>query len=107
MTPTSDAFRAEILALEPALQSYAARLAADEVEAEQLVRLTLDAALDGEATPPEDADADKRVWLFGILRGVFHSVARRRSMHRERGSAGRMWQPDRAEAFASPAVEVG
>jgi DNA-directed RNA polymerase specialized sigma24 family protein len=101
---TADPFvlRQDILALEAPLLIYARRMAADEPEAHELVRLTLETALEGEARPP--ADGDPKIWLYGLMRSAFHSVARRRATSRERGSAGRQWQPDRAQAFIQAAV---
>jgi len=98
--------RAQILASEATLLAYAGRLTSDEREARDLVQLTLKAALedDGRFADGDSPVSDTR--LFGLLRGVFHSVARRRSTQRERGSVGRLWQPDRAEAFANPAIEA-
>jgi len=97
--------RAQILASEATLLAYAGRLTADDREARDLVQLTLQAALD-DARLGEGGAPVSETRLFGLLRGAFHSVARRRSMQRERGSAGRLWQPDRAEAFANPAIEA-
>ena len=105
MTPVSDDLRQEILALQPALAAYAGRLAPDEAEARQLVNITLLRALDGEVAPPPGG-IDTRAWLFGMLRGAFHSVARRRANQRERSSVGRLWSADRADAFANNPVEV-
>jgi DNA-directed RNA polymerase specialized sigma24 family protein len=102
MTTELTDLRQEILALEGPLLTYASRLSEDEVEAKHLVALTMQTALEGEARPP--AGGDTKIWLFGLMRSAFHSVARRRSTSRERGSAGRQWRPDRAEAFILAAV---
>ena len=89
--------RQEILALEAPLQTYAARLAEDDDEARELFQFTMRAALDGEARPPDGRDT--RLWLFGLMRNAFHSVARRRTTLRERGATGQQWRGDRAEVF--------
>ncbi|MBV9993797.1 MAG: hypothetical protein JO127_01165 [Caulobacteraceae bacterium] len=87
----------EVLSLEGRLLTYAIHLSKDEAEARELVQHTLRNALNGEAHPPPGGDT--QLWLFGLMRNAFHSVVRRRNSLRERGSAGRQWRADRAEAF--------
>lgn len=89
--------RQEILGLQEPLQAYASRLSDDDEEARELFQFTMRAALDDEARPAEGNDT--RLWLFGLMRRAFHSVARRQAASRERGSAGQQWRADRAEAF--------
>jgi DNA-directed RNA polymerase specialized sigma24 family protein len=56
----------------------------DQNEAHELAHLTFVRAL--EAPRGElDRDLDLRLWLFSIMRSVFHSVERQRTMRRERG----------------------
>jgi len=98
--------RTQILASEATLLAYAGRLTSDEREARDLVQLTLQAALEDDAGVADGRAPVSEARLFGLLRGAFHSVARRRAMQRERSSVGRLWQPDRAEAFAKPPVEA-
>ena len=98
----SDELRVEILALQTDLRVFADRLTQDGAEADSLVQLTLDEALKDQ---PEviGADArDTRLWLYSILRGSFHSVARRREQQRRRGAPTTVWNADRAAAFAAP-----
>jgi len=84
MTPQTENRRQEILALQPALMECAARMSRDDNEAHHLVHLTmLEAFSADEARGPDVADT--RAWLFGLLRGSFHSIARRRSARQERG----------------------
>ncbi|MFI4936354.1 MAG: sigma factor [Caulobacterales bacterium] len=101
MSLACEDLRQEILALQPALRELALRLSDDEAEADDLVRITIVEALDHLG---DDAGGrtETRQWLFGILRGAFHSVARRRTFQRTRGSPGRLWDPARAAAFAQP-----
>jgi DNA-directed RNA polymerase specialized sigma24 family protein len=94
MTPE---LRHEILALEGPLLTYAAQVCDDAEEARDLVQLTLRTALDGAARPR--AGADTRLWLFGLLRNAFHSVARRQAVSRERRASAQQWRADRAAAF--------
>jgi DNA-directed RNA polymerase specialized sigma24 family protein len=89
--------RQEILGLEPSLLSYAGRLARDDNEARELVEFTMRTALESGA-PPSGAGAT-RIWLYGLMRSAFHSVARRQTTARERGAPNRQWRADRAEAF--------
>ena len=86
-----------ILGLQEQLRTYAAGLSEDDHEAHELFQFTMRSALDGGARPP--AGGDTKLWLFGLMRNAFHSVARRREMMRERGSAGQQWRADRAEVF--------
>ena len=102
MTLPNEDLRQDILALQPVLRDYAGRLTEDGEEADRLVQLTLASAL-GEQ--PELADLgtrDTKLWLFGLLRGAFHSVARRRDTRRGRGAPAAVWNADRAAAFAAP-----
>ncbi|HEY3799544.1 MAG TPA: hypothetical protein VGL58_14420 [Caulobacteraceae bacterium] len=94
---TETELRREILGLEDQLLIYARRLTQEDGEAEQLVQRTLQAALEEGVSPPEGGAM--LVWLYGLTRKVFHSVERRRSTSRERGTANRQWRADRAEAF--------
>jgi DNA-directed RNA polymerase specialized sigma24 family protein len=103
----SDDLRREILALQPALRAFADRLTPDDNEAHGLVHLTVLEAL---ADRPERTAADQRdtrLWLFGLLRGAFHSVARRRELQRRRGAPTTVWNADRAAAFAAPRETAG
>jgi len=97
MTPEVIDLRQVILDLQGPLQTYANRLTEDDDEARELFQFTLRTALGGEARPPEGGDT--KLWLFGLMRQAFHSVARRRATSRERGSAGQQWRADRAEVF--------
>jgi DNA-directed RNA polymerase specialized sigma24 family protein len=89
--------RHEILGLEGPLLTYATQVCESADEAKDLVQLTLRAALEGGARPP--AGRDTKLWLFGLMRNAFHSVARRQATSRERGAAGQQWRADRAEAI--------
>ena len=95
MTPQ---LRHEILGLERPLLAYAAQVCNDEEEARNLVEQTLRTALNGESQPR--AGGDTRLWLFGLMRSAFHSVARRQAISRERRGAGQQWRADRAAAFS-------
>ncbi len=95
MTPQVARLREEILTLQPALMECANRLARDENEAHNLVHLTMVEAFSAGETRA-DPDADTRLWLFGILRSTFHSVARRRSARQERGHYATLRQLDAA-----------
>lgn len=95
MTPQ---LRHEILGLEGSLLTYAAQVCEDAEEARGLVELTLRTALNGESQPR--AGGDTRLWLFGLIRNAFHSVARRQAISRERRGAGQQWRGDRAAAFS-------
>lgn len=97
MTPEVIDLRQQILGLQGPLQAYATRLSEDEDEARELFQFTMRTALDGGARPPQGGDT--KLWLFGLMRRAFHSVARRRGAQRERGSAGQQWRADRAEVF--------
>jgi len=94
MTPQ---LRDEILGLEGPLLTYAAQVCDDAEEARDLVQLTLRTALEGAARPR--AGGDTRLWLFGLMRNSYHSVARRQAISRERRAAGQQWRADRAAAF--------
>ena len=100
ITKTVD-LRQEILGLQGLLRAYAAGLSEDDDEARELFQFTMRTALDGDAHPPEGGDT--KLWLFGLMRNAFHSVARRRETLRERGAAGRQWRADRAEGFVRAA----
>lgn len=97
MLPETIDLRQEILGLQGPLQDYANRLAEDDAGARDLFDFTMRMALDDEARPPEGHDT--KLWLFGLMRQAFHSVARRRGASRGRGFAGQQWRADRAEAF--------
>jgi DNA-directed RNA polymerase specialized sigma24 family protein len=97
MTPQVERLREEILTLEPALMETATRMSRDEIEAQHLVQLTLTEAFAAGETRA-DPDADTRLWVFGILRSTFHSVARRRSVRQERGHYATQRQLDTAAA---------
>ncbi|HEY1426873.1 MAG TPA: hypothetical protein VGF50_09400 [Caulobacteraceae bacterium] len=96
MTPEKIALRQEILGLEGPLLTYAVQVCEDPEEARTLVELTLRTALDGE---PPRVGGDTRLWLFGLMRNAFHSVARRQSIMRERRAVGQQWRADRAAAI--------
>ena len=102
MTLPSEDLRQEILAHQPALRAFAGRLTENETEAERLTQLTMTAALGEQPELAQDDDRDTRLWMFGLLRGVFHSVARRRDHSRGRGAPAAVWNADRAAAFAAP-----
>ena len=97
MTPDLIDLRQTILGLQPQLQTYAAGLSEDDDEARELLQFTMLSALDGGARPPDGGDI--KLWLFGLMRNAFHSVARRRATSRERGAAGQQWRADRADVF--------
>ncbi|HWF76018.1 MAG TPA: hypothetical protein VN694_02465 [Caulobacteraceae bacterium] len=97
MTPETIDLRQAILGLQEPLQAYANRLSEDDDEARELFQFTMRTALEDEARPPEGSDV--KLWLFGLMRNAFHSVARRRATSRERGAAGQQWRADRAEVF--------
>ena len=103
MTPDIFDLRREILGLQGPLQTYATRLSEDDDEARELFQFTMRTALDGEGRPPDGGDT--KLWLFGLMRNAFHSVARRRETLRERGSAGQQWRADRAEVFVLAAKQ--
>lgn len=93
---------AKLLAQEPALLAFAGRLTDDEQEAQALVRLTMEEAL---ADPGDDGPSQVR--LFAIMRRAFHSIARRSTARRARGSPGNgVWNPARAATFARPEEPV-
>jgi DNA-directed RNA polymerase specialized sigma24 family protein len=98
----SDDLRQEILALQPALRAFADRLTQDDNEAHSLVDLTMVEAMKDQPALAGDETRDTRLWLFSILRGAFHSVARRREQQRRRGAPTTVWNADRAAAFAAP-----
>jgi DNA-directed RNA polymerase specialized sigma24 family protein len=98
----SDDLRQEILALQPDLRAFADRLTQDDNEAHSLVHLTVIEALKDQPERAADDERDTRLWLYSILRGAFHSVARRREQQRRRGAPTTVWNPDRAAAFAAP-----
>jgi len=103
----SDDLRQEILALQPALRAFADRLTEDDTEAHSLVCLTVAEALKNQAERVSDVPRDTRLWLYSILRGAFHSVARRRELQRRRGAPTTVWNADRAAAFAAPREPAG
>ena len=79
----------QILALEPALLAFAGRLTDDAQEAQALVRLTMEEAM---AEPGDEPPTQVR--LFPIMRRAFHSIARRSTARRARGSPGNgVWNP--------------
>lgn len=88
--------------LQPALRAYADRLTTDENESASLVHLTVLEALADQPARADDDQRDTRLWLFGLLRGAFHSVARRRDQQRRKGAPTTVWNADRAAAFAAP-----
>lgn len=87
----------EILALQPDLLAGAIKLSGgDQNEGRQLAHLTFVKALQ---TPRGalDRELDLRLWLFSIMRSVFHSVERQRAVRRERGfTVNRLAMPERA-----------
>lgn len=101
MTPHTQNLRQEILALQPALMQSAARLTGDANEAHNLVHLTMVEAFNLGET--RDSGGDTRVWMFGLLRNTFHSVARRRAVRQQRGfhAVERQLQREAAMAAAS------
>ena len=101
MSLPTDALRLEVLALQPALRTFADSLTDDDGEALELVHLTMLEALGEQPDGDVDEDRNTRVWLYGILRGAFHSVARRRALRRTRGSPGGGWNAGRAAVFAA------
>jgi DNA-directed RNA polymerase specialized sigma24 family protein len=103
----SDNLRQEILALQPALRAFADRLTQDDGEADTLVGLTVAEAMKDQPERAGDETRDTRLWLFAILRGSFHSVARRREQQRRRGAPTTVWNADRAAAFAAPREPAG
>lgn len=72
--------------MEPFIAASALRMSGDQDEARELAHLTVLKALDA---PPRDGDEDgpleTRLWMYGLLRSVFHSVERQRRVRRERG----------------------
>jgi DNA-directed RNA polymerase specialized sigma24 family protein len=98
----SDHLRQEILALQPSLRAFADRLTTDDNEANGLVDLTVLEAMRDQPDRTADHGRDTQQWLFGILRGAFHSVARRRDQQRRRGAPTTVWNPARAAAYAAP-----
>lgn len=102
VTLPTEALRQEILALQPDLRAFAGRLTTDDVEAERLVDLTLTDALGDRPVQADDDERDTRQWLYGLLRGAFHSVERRRDQNRRRGAPVVVWNPSRAAAYAAP-----
>jgi DNA-directed RNA polymerase specialized sigma24 family protein len=99
MSTHSERLRQEILALQPALLKSAIRLTGDTSEANNLVRLTMAEAFAVGEARADDA-GDTSVWVFGILRGTFHSVARRRAVRQDRGHHAVQRQIDRNAAEA-------
>jgi DNA-directed RNA polymerase specialized sigma24 family protein len=100
MTADRIDLRREILGLESSLVIQASRMARDDDEARELVQFTLRAALESESGPPEACETGR--WLRGLMRGAFHSVARRRAT-RERAASNGPWRADRAEVFVEAA----
>jgi len=101
MSPSRETLRQEILDLQPALMRSAARLTSDANEAHDLVHLTMvEAFARGETRP---GGGDVGVWMHGLLRGSFHSIARRRAVRQERGhqAVERQLQLDAAMAAQS------
>jgi len=99
MSPARQTLRQEILALQPALMRSAARLTGDANEAHDLVHLTMvEAFALGET---RNGGGDVRVWMFGLLRGAFHSIARRRAVRQERGRQAVERQLQRDAALAA------
>ena len=100
MSLHSEKLRQEILALQPALLRSAARLTQDANEAHDLVHLTM---IDAFAICDAERElrGDPRVWVFGLLRSTFHSVARRRAVRQERGHQAVQRQLDRDAALAA------
>jgi DNA-directed RNA polymerase specialized sigma24 family protein len=97
---------AQILALEPALLAFAARLTDDPQEAEALVRLTFEEALAEPDEGPDGGDVSQSR-LYSIMRRAFHSIARRSTARRARGSPGNgVFNPARAATFARPEEPV-
>ncbi len=88
--------------MQPALRAFADRLTEDDNEADSLVSLTVAEALKDQPERAGDDPRDTRLWLYSILRGAFHSVARRREQQRRRGAPTTVWNADRAAAFAAP-----
>ncbi len=102
----SDDLRQEILALQPALRAFADRLTQDGAEADSLVQLTVVEAMKDQPDRSAGDTRETQVWLYSILRGAFHSVARRRDQQRRRGAPTTVWNADRAAAFAAPREPV-
>ena len=97
-------FDADLLALEPALLAFAGRLTDDVAEAQALVRLTM---AEAQAEPSEDGGVPSQTRLFSIMRRAFHSIARRSTARRARGSPGNgVFNPARAATFARPEEPV-
>jgi DNA-directed RNA polymerase specialized sigma24 family protein len=101
VTLPSDDLRQEILALQPVLRAFADRLTQDDNEALSLVDLTMVEAMKDQPERASPDERDTRLWLFGILRGAYHSVARRRDQQRKRGAPATTWNASRAAAFAT------
>ena len=102
MSPHNEKLRQEVLALQPALIQSADRLTQDANEAHNLVHLTMVEAFaicDAEG----EVRGDPRLWVFGLLRSTFHSVARRRAVRQERGHQAVQRQLDRDAALAAHA----
>jgi DNA-directed RNA polymerase specialized sigma24 family protein len=104
MSVQSERLRQEILELQPALMLSAVRLTGDDNEAHNLVHRTMIDALALCETCGADS-GDSRVWMFGLLRNTFHSIARRRSVRQERGHQAVQRQLER-DANLSVAVEA-
>jgi len=80
-----DTVRDQIMAFQPDVLAGAIKLSGgDQNEGRQLADLTFVKAFE---TPRSGLDhgLDHRVWLFSIMRSVFHSVERQRAVRRERG----------------------
>lgn len=92
-----DPAHSEILALQPDLLAGAIKLSGgDQNEGRELAHLTFIKALQ---TPRGalDRELDQRLWLFSIMRSVFHSVERQRAVRRERGfTVNRQPMPEHA-----------
>ena len=100
MSAQFERLRQEILALSSlALMQSALRMTGDDTEAATLVEQTLiEAFAIGETRGAEAGDTG--IWMFGLLRSTFHSIARRRSVRQERG-------PSRRAAPARPRRGAG
>ncbi|HTX47971.1 MAG TPA: hypothetical protein VME40_01155 [Caulobacteraceae bacterium] len=99
MSGQSERLRQEILGLQPVLMQSAVRLTGDDNEAHNLVHQTMIEALAAGESRGADG-GDTRVWMFGLLRSTFHSIARRRSVRQERGRQAVERQLERDAALA-------
>jgi len=99
MSAQFERLRQEILALQPALMQSALRMTGDDTEANTLVEQTLIEAFAIGETRGAEAGATG-IWMFGLLRSTFHSIARRRSVRQERGHHAVQRQLDRDAALS-------